>query len=72
MPCKTRFVQHRPAERDVAFSVAGHARLPPMQTTMFDPVGLWGLAYWYAVWPLHQIVFAGRLQRIANSAERSA
>jgi len=42
------------------------------QTAVFDPVGLWGLAYWYGVWPLHQIVFAGMLRGIARSAERSA
>lgn len=41
------------------------------QTAMFDPVGLWGLAYWYGVWPLHQVVFAGMLRGIARSAEKS-
>ncbi len=41
------------------------------QTALFDPVGLWGLAYWYSVWPLHQIVFAGTLRAIATAAERS-
>ncbi|MBN2507834.1 MAG: SDR family oxidoreductase [Verrucomicrobia bacterium] len=40
------------------------------QTAMFDPVGLWGLAYWYAVWPLHQLVFAGMLRGISQSAEK--
>jgi hypothetical protein len=33
--------------------------------------GLWGLAYWYGVWPLHQIVFAGMLRGLARSAEGS-
>jgi uncharacterized protein DUF2867 len=41
------------------------------QTAIFDPVGLWGLAYWYGVWPLHQIVFAGMLRGLARSAEGS-
>jgi hypothetical protein len=41
------------------------------QTALFDPVGLWGLAYWYGVWPLHQIVFAGTLRAIATAAEKS-
>jgi hypothetical protein len=40
------------------------------QTAIFDPAGLWGLAYWYAVWPLHQLVFAEMLRRISNSAEK--
>jgi uncharacterized protein YbjT (DUF2867 family) len=41
------------------------------QTALFDPVGLWGLAYWYGVWPLHQLVFAGTLRAIATAAEKS-
>lgn len=37
------------------------------QTAMFDPVGLTGLAYWYLVYPLHQIVFAGMLRGIVQA-----
>jgi uncharacterized protein YbjT (DUF2867 family) len=37
------------------------------QTAMFDPVGLFGLVYWYGVWPMHQIVFAGMLRGIARA-----
>jgi hypothetical protein len=44
-----------------------HARLS--QTAIFDPVGMWGLAYWYGVWPLHQLVFAGMLRGLARAAE---
>lgn len=40
------------------------------QTAAFDPLGLWGLAYWYGVWPLHQLVFAGMLRGIARAAEK--
>jgi uncharacterized protein YbjT (DUF2867 family) len=40
------------------------------QTAMFDPVGLSGLAYWYTLWPLHQVVFRGMLRGIAQAAER--
>ncbi len=36
------------------------------QTAIFDPVGLWGLAYWYLVWPLHQLIFSGMLRGIAK------
>lgn len=39
------------------------------QTATFDPLGLWGLAYWYGVWPLHQLVFAGMLRGLARAAE---
>ena len=34
------------------------------QTAMFDPVGLFGILYWYAVYPLHQLIFAGMLRNI--------
>lgn len=40
------------------------------QTAVFDPRGLAGLAYWYAVWPLHAMVFKGMLRGIAREAER--
>jgi len=39
------------------------------QTATFDPMGLGGLAYWYGVWPLHQMVFAGMLRGINRAAE---
>jgi hypothetical protein len=37
-----------------------------VQTASFDPAGLSGLAYWYLVWPIHQLVFAGMLKGIAD------
>lgn len=42
-----------------------------LQTAMFDPVGLTGLAYWYAVWPLHEMIFRRMLERIVAAAESS-
>lgn len=41
------------------------------QTAIFDPHGLLGLAYWYALWPVHQFVFGGMLRRIARQAAAS-
>jgi uncharacterized protein YbjT (DUF2867 family) len=38
------------------------------QTAIFDPVGLAGRAYWYALIPLHQLVFRGMLHGIARAA----
>lgn len=38
------------------------------QTALYDPVGLLGLAYWYAIYPLHALVFSGMLNRIARAA----
>jgi uncharacterized protein YbjT (DUF2867 family) len=39
------------------------------QTAIFDPLGLWGLAYWYALFPAHAWIFGGMLQTIARRAE---
>ncbi len=39
------------------------------QTALFDPVGLFGLAYWYLIYPLHGAIFATMLRRIAEIAE---
>ncbi len=40
------------------------------QTALFDPVGLPGRLYWYALYPFHQWVFAGMLRGIATAAVR--
>ncbi len=40
------------------------------QTAMFDPVGLSGLLYWYALYPVHAAVFRGMLRGIVRAAER--
>ena len=41
------------------------------QTAIYDPVGLFGLAYWYVLYPLHQIVFAGMLRNLVRAAKRA-
>ena len=35
----------------------------------FRPLGLFGIAYWYAVLPLHGIVFPGMLRGLVREAE---
>jgi hypothetical protein len=42
------------------------------QEALLQPRGLFGLLYWYAVVPLHHIVFRGRLRGIAREALRIA
>lgn len=42
------------------------------QTAVFEPVGLPGLLYWYAVYPLHSLIFRGLVRRIIQAAERQA
>ena len=39
------------------------------QTANFDPAGIFGLLYWYALYPLHQLIFSGMLRGIARAAE---
>lgn len=43
-----------------------------VQTARFKPRGLGGLAYWYAVLPLHGVVFRGMLLGVKRTAERLA
>ncbi len=38
------------------------------QTTVFDPVGVAGLAYWYSLWPIHDHLFGAMLQQIAAAS----
>jgi hypothetical protein len=38
------------------------------QTAIFDPRGLAGLAYWYGIWPVHRLVFAGMIRGLARAA----
>jgi uncharacterized protein YbjT (DUF2867 family) len=38
------------------------------QTAIFDPHGLAGLAYWYALYPVHHLIFEGMLRRIGQAA----
>ncbi len=40
------------------------------QTAFFEPHGLPGLLYWYAVAPFHALVFGGLATRIVREAER--
>ena len=42
------------------------------QTAIFDPAGLGGLVYWYALYPVHRWIFAGMLRAIAVRAELEA
>lgn len=42
------------------------------QTAIFDPAGLGGLIYWYALYPVHRWIFAGMLRAIAVRAVSEA
>ncbi len=49
----------------------GGAESSIRQTALFDPVGLAGLLYWYALWPVHRLIFGGMLRNIARAAVAS-
>jgi len=58
-----------PGRAWLEFEVTGDdANSTIRQTAEYDPVGLFGLAYWYALYPLHQFVFAGMLRNVARAA----
>jgi uncharacterized protein YbjT (DUF2867 family)/uncharacterized protein YndB with AHSA1/START domain len=42
------------------------------QTAFFAPRGLWGLVYWYALYPIHQLIFSGMIRRLAERANDGA
>ncbi|MEM8864783.1 MAG: SDR family oxidoreductase [Planctomycetota bacterium] len=48
----------------------GGPRTKLTMTARFRPKGLFGLAYWYAVVPLHHFVFGGMLGGIKRAAEK--
>ena len=39
-----------------------------VQTAFFEPKGLLGLLYWYALYPIHSLIFSGLIRRIAQQA----
>ncbi len=41
------------------------------QTAFFEPRGLWGLFYWYSIYPLHGIIFGGMIKEIRKAAEKT-
>ena len=41
------------------------------QTAIFDPSGLFGLVYWYGLWPFHGYIFGGMLRNIVSAAHRA-
>jgi hypothetical protein len=50
-------------------SPAGHGRAEIRQTAIFDPAGLAGLVYWYALYPVHSLIFGRLLRALAARAE---
>jgi uncharacterized protein YbjT (DUF2867 family) len=51
-------------------SAPGDSRRTLTQTAYFAPKGLWGLVYWYALYPIHGLIFGGMIRRVAERAVR--
>jgi len=47
--------------------LAGQTHL--VQTAFFAPKGLFGLAYWYGLYPIHRIIFAGMIRNLVQRAK---
>ncbi|MBK8138866.1 MAG: SDR family oxidoreductase [Chloroflexi bacterium] len=39
-----------------------------IQTAFFAPKGLFGLLYWYGLYPLHSVIFSGMIRKLAQRA----
>lgn len=62
-----------PGRAWLEFEVEGNATTSQIrQTAIFDPAGLWGQLYWYALYPLHSLIFAGMLRHIARASAAAA
>lgn len=40
------------------------------QEAFFAPKGLWGLLYWYGLYPIHRLIFSGMIRELADHAEK--
>jgi uncharacterized protein YbjT (DUF2867 family) len=56
---------------DIEDDAGGERRCRLVMTARFRPRGLLGIAYWWAVVPLHFIAFRGMLRGLAREAERA-
>lgn len=62
-----------PGRAWLQYEVEGDARgCEVRQTAIFDPVGVFGLLYWYGLYPLHKVIFAGMLRGLVEAMGASA
>ena len=58
-----------PGRAWLQFEVNGDAASSTIRlTSIFDPVGVAGILYWYAFYPFHMLVFSGMLKGIVKAA----
>jgi len=59
-----------PGRAWLQFEVTGDEMLTTIrQTAIFEPHGVAGLLYWYALYPVHRLIFNGMLRGIAGRAQ---
>ncbi len=65
------FGMRAPGAGVLEFDIARHdeQRTRITATAYWHPAGVWGLLYWYAMYPLHVFVFDGMTRAIAREAE---
>jgi len=60
-----------PGRAWLQFEVSSHGSQTEIrQTAVFEPHGLAGMLYWYALYPIHGLIFGGMLDGIARAVER--
>jgi hypothetical protein len=40
-----------------------------IQRAIFEPKGLWGLIYWYSIYPIHGFMFQGMINELVRESE---
>lgn len=69
--CRLRLLAEMrlPGRAWLEFAVAGDATSSRIrQTAIFDPIGVGGRLYWYALYPLRRLLFAGMLRGIVRAS----
>jgi len=59
-----------PGRAWLQFEVTGDGPVVLRQTATFEPAGLFGLLYWYSLYPLHAAMFKGMLAAIARATRQ--
>lgn len=59
-----------PGKAWLEFQLISHAHgCQIIQRALFEPKGLFGLIYWYGIYPLHAVIFGGMIRAIAHEIE---
>jgi uncharacterized protein YbjT (DUF2867 family) len=60
-----------PGRAWLQFEISPHSnhKINVRQTAIFAPKGLSGTLYWYALYPIHKMLFSGMIRKIAEKSE---